>query len=470
MKRKYVKLPKIVKNDVILGKILNITQKIDRVKSGSIYVCPKGLNYNTAPFVKEAIKRGAKYVFGSYNFNFNGYFKVKSPRKTLAYLLNIFYGYPDKKLKIVAVLGTNGKTSTTYIFKDLFKSLGKRCGVIGTNGIYIDEDYFESSLTTPDSEELFFYLDKMKQQNIEYVIMEVSAHSVYFDKVFSINFSRAIFTNFSQDHLDFFKTMDAYKKTKLSFFKNYNIEKCMVNADDNVCMEVCNYSLVTSYGYGGDIKIVDASYYQDKTLIKILYQKNYEFFIPFITDYNVYNYMAVFALALSYNFNINEVIEKSKNLKKLSGRFEVINFKKTHTIIIDYAHTPKSTSKTLQMVKKYYPYSYVITLFGSPGNREQQKRSITGRIVSRYSDMCIITSDNPDYENPIKIISQIKKGVKCKHLVFEDRQLAVKRAMEIFFKTPDCVLVILGKGIEKYQVINGVKIPYNDKTEVEKYM
>lgn len=471
MKRKISKIPKIIEKDIKNNKISLITQNLSRIKKDCIFVCIKGKNFNTNNNIKEAFLNGAKYVLGNIDFNSKNYFKIANSRKILSSMLNMFYNFPDTKTDIIGVVGTNGKTSTTYIFRQLCKALNIKNAVIGTNGIYINDDYFESELTTPDSEELFYYLDKAVKNNCEYVIMEVSAHSIKLDKVFSIKFSRIIFTNFSQDHLDFFKTMEKYQKTKESIFYQYNYDKAIINIDDKVGKKI--YTAIdkkVSYGKDGDIKLIDYKLYSDYSNIVIYNNKIEKFCLPLNCEYNIYNYLAVFSCFVSLGYDDLQLMKSTQKISSLKGRFQVINISKTHTIIIDYAHTPLSTKKTMEMVKKYYPNYYTITLFGCPGNREQEKRSIIGRIVSKLSDFVIITSDNPNTENPIKIISQIKKGVKGKHLVIENRSEALKKSIEIFLNKSSSVLVVLGKGIEKYQIINSIKIPYNDEEEIKKIL
>ena len=472
MKRKYVKIDKIIVKDIKNHTITSITQKLDCVKNGSIFVCIEGKNIDSHLFVKQAFEKGAKYVIGTKNINLKNYFKVNNSRKVLAYLLNIFYDFPDKHLDIVGIIGTNGKTSTSYLLKNYCELLKLNSAVIGTNGIYINNDYYKSNLTTPDSEELFYYLDLIRQKEIKYVFIEISAHAIKLEKVFSLKFSRLIFTNFSQDHLDFFKTMQEYKQTKMSIFYDYFYEKAIINTDDKVGLELYNTikNNKISYGKNGDIILKDYFLNQSLTKIEIITNELKQVSIPLPCKYNVYNFLAVFSCFLSYGFDQDLLIQKALYLSKIKGRFDVINFSKTHTIIIDYAHTPKSTIETLKSVKDYYPESFLITMFGCPGNREQEKREFTARMVSRYSDFCILTSDNPNLENVIKILHQIKKGIKCPSKIIENRTLALKKSVEIFKNKSQAVLLLLGKGIEEYNIVNQISIPYNEEIELKKLL
>ncbi|MBQ7308351.1 MAG: UDP-N-acetylmuramoyl-L-alanyl-D-glutamate--2,6-diaminopimelate ligase [Clostridia bacterium] len=469
MKRKYLKIEKKIINDLKNGKISIITQNLNKIKKDGIFVCIKGKNVDSHLFINEAFKKGAKYVIGSENFNQKNYFQVTNSRKALAYLLNIYYKFPDTKLKIVGIVGTNGKTSTSYIFKDYCELLGLKCGVIGTNGIFINNIYFENALTTPDSEELFYYLDLMVKQNVEFVFIEVSAHAIKLDKAFSLKFEQLVFTNFSQDHLDFFKTMEDYQNTKTSIFFDYSYKKAIINTDDKVGEFLYNNikNQKLSYGKSGEICLKKFVLNYDFTKLEVFTSLNKNIIISLLCKYNIYNFLAVFSSLMSLNISEDLLIENAIKLKRVKGRFEVINFSKTHTIIIDYAHTPKSTLETLKAVKEYYPKDYLVTLFGCPGNREQQKREYTGRIISKYSDFCIITSDNPNTENVVKILHQIKKGTKCPHRVIEDRKKALKKSVEIFLQKKSAVLLLLGKGIEDYQIVNTIKIPYNEEKELK---
>ena len=472
MKRKFIKIDKKITNDIKNHNITSITQNLDKVKNGSIFVCIKGKNIDSHLFVDMAFNKGAKYVIGTQNINQKNYFKVTNSRKVLAYLLNIFYDYPDKNLNIVGIVGTNGKTSTSYLLKNYCDLLGLNCAVIGTNGIYINNLFYKSNLTTPDSEELFYYLDLIRQKNIKYVFIEISAHAIKLHKAFSIKFSRLIFTNFSQDHLDFFKTMQEYKKTKMSIFFDYAYEKAIINTDDKVGFELYETikSNKLSFGENGDIKLTNYVLNNSFTKIEMITNELKNVYIPLLCKYNIYNFLAVFSCLLSYGFDQDLLIQKALHLTKIKGRFDVINFSKTHTIIIDYAHTPKSTLETLKSVKEYFPESYLITMFGCPGNREQEKRELTGRMVSKFSDFCVLTSDNPNLENVIKILHQIKKGVKCPYKIIENRNLALKKSVEIFKKKSNAVLLLLGKGIEEYNLLNQIQIPYIEEDELKKLL
>lgn len=405
-------------------------------------------------YVYDAVKRGASEIISNYKYD-DKTIIVDDPN--LYYKNYIYNKYFDKinGLKIIGVTGTNGKTTTSYIIYQLLNKMNIRCAYIGTIGFYKCGIVRELNNTTPDIDELYECLEECYNENIEYVVMEVSSHSLVQDRVYGIKFDGAIFTNLTEDHLDYHITMDNYKEAKKRLFKLLKGRKCsIINSDDPNYKDFMfdeNYNITV--GKNGIIKIKKILIYDRYCDIYFSYKKDYFKRINLIGEYNAYNYLEAVALLCSMGFNIDDIL--NIDVIAPSGRMYMVKYK-NNTIYIDYAHTPDAFLNVFKAIK-----GNIITVFGCGGNREKAKRPIMGDIACKYSSKVIITNDNPRFENEDNIISDIVKGIKYSNYeVIKDRKEAIEKG--ISYLNDNDILLVLGKGHENYQIIGDKKFHFDD--------
>jgi UDP-N-acetylmuramoyl-L-alanyl-D-glutamate--2,6-diaminopimelate ligase len=448
----------------------------NKVQNNSLFVAIKGLRVDAHNFAQTAIDKGATCLVVERLLQVDiPQILVENTREVLAKLANNFYNNVTEDLKIISIIGTNGKTTTSYLIKDILENANIKVGVVGTSGIFICGKGQKSNLTTPDTLELFELFNQMKSEGVQVVVMEVSAHAIKLNKVSGFKADIAVFTNFSQDHLDFFDSLEDYKQTKMNYFKPEFCNLAVINVDDEVGQELYGKINLPILTYGiknpSDVFCIDLK----------MNLKGSSFFINLVDSvnkiklnlpakFNIYNALAAACSCFALGIEQEQIINGLNNFHKVDGRFNIIEFGKNCNVIIDYAHTPEAIRNLLKSVKKL-SYAKNICVFGCPGNREQKKRSITGKIVGENCDFAIITSDNPDLENPNIIFEQIESGLKrtkCPYKIVEDRAAAIKLALTEVKKQEKTNILLLGKGSEDYQIINGLKSPYNDEEELKK--
>ncbi|NWF89430.1 MAG: UDP-N-acetylmuramoyl-L-alanyl-D-glutamate--2,6-diaminopimelate ligase [Ignavibacteriaceae bacterium] len=455
-----------------------------KVTRNSIFVAIKGFKIDGHKFISDAISRGAIAIVVEDNDAFPddaitrqdaAKILVKNSREALAELSNSFFDEPSKKIKLVGITGTNGKTTTSYFLKSIFEVAGYKAGLIGTISNFIGNTSIASSLTTPESNDLNSLFSEMYNQGCKYAVMEVSSHSLLLKRVHNISFSAAIFTNLTQDHLDFHENIEGYFQAKKILFDNLGSNaSALYNADDIKGSEIIKDSNAAVYSYGikdsADFKMQNIQFDLNGTSL-IIRHKNSEYNIStsFIGDFNAYNACCAFSTAAILGFNPQIIIDGIRKTPQVPGRFEVVGLG-NKKVIIDYSHTPDSLEKALlairKMVKTEKP---VYTVFGCGGDRDKTKRPIMGKIASEISDKVIITSDNPRSEDPLKIMNEIKAGIsKANFTMIESREDAIKNAIK--FSEDDAVILIAGKGHETYQEIKGIKNHFSDKEVAEKYL
>lgn len=471
-------LIKKTKTVEIIGDIdVDITGiKIDSnlVVEGDLFICLRGSKKDGHDYVKRAQNYGAKAIVCERKLNtYLPQIVVKNSRVALSEIAREFYCEPDKKLKIIGVVGTNGKTTTSYMIKQILDKAGHKVGLIGTLGVFYNDKVIAPSLTTPDPLELYKIFSDMVFCGVEYVVMEVSAHAIYLDKVKGINFEVGLFTNFSQDHLDFFGDMKRYKEAKLKFFKQNKINYVVTNSDDVVGREICTFN-TKSITYGienpADVFAIDVIEKQNGCAFVInLFDCVYDLRIKTVGIFNVYNALCASCACALLGVKTDDVISAIKEFKGVDGRLEKV-LDKPFKIFIDYAHTPDGLEKSLTALKQFCK-KRLICVFGCGGNRDANKRYIMGKISGERADFTIITSDNPRYEEPMEIICQIERGVYSKSKKFvciENRVSAISYAINM--ANEGDVILIAGKGAEKYQEILGIKHEYNDKDTVKEIL
>ncbi|MCL2771581.1 MAG: UDP-N-acetylmuramoyl-L-alanyl-D-glutamate--2,6-diaminopimelate ligase, partial [Firmicutes bacterium] len=395
----------------------------------------------------EAIKNGAVAIVAEINVQFK---QVNVPvieytctREALSLLSANFYGNAHKELKIIGITGTNGKTTSTYMLKSILEAVGKKAEVIGTNN---------GVLTTPDPQDLHRRFKKMQDDGCEYVVMEVSAHAIFYKKIEGIRFAAVSLTNITEDHLDFFKTMEEYKNTKLSFITPKRSD-----------IIVSGYSLEDV----SEIKLnISESSFK---------YKEQEFSLKLAGEFNILNALGCIMLAEKLGISLEDCALGLKNLTSVDGRFDRIETNEDFSVIIDYAHTPDGMLNILKSVRKVFENSCkIICVFGCGGNRDQKKRPIMGYVATNLANHTIITSDNPRFENPMDIIEEIKTGIRpnapSTYEVVEDREQAIKKAIELARTRPKSVVLVLGKGQEREQEIMGVKHVFSDHEVVSRFL
>ena len=460
---------RIVGNPVV--EIKGLYHNDTEVKDGGLFFCLRGTRVDGVNFVKSAIKNGAvAIVVESEISNLVGVCQVvvKDARETMSRLACKFFGNPASKLKIIGVTGTNGKTTITNMLKAVLDYAGHKTAVVGTNGVFFKDFKYETGMTTPDPIELQRYFAMMTKHKIEYVCMEVSAHAIDLKKLCGVEFVACVFTNLTEDHLDYFKNMDNYFVAKSKIFARPYTNLAAICVDDfygrelakRINIPFCTYAINDDADYKAEkIKMVGAG--------QKFYVKQTEFNINMAGRFNVLNALAVIGILSELGFDANEIAEGLDTLKGVDGRFNSFDIG-GKLVIVDYAHTPDGLKNVLQTCREIVINKKLFCVFGCGGNREKEKRAIMGRISSCLADFTIITSDNPRFEKREDIAHDIECGFENQNYVIElDRAKAIKLAID----SAECgdVILIAGKGAENYIDENGAKIPYCDLDEVKKY-
>ncbi|MDR2027479.1 MAG: UDP-N-acetylmuramoyl-L-alanyl-D-glutamate--2,6-diaminopimelate ligase [Prevotellaceae bacterium] len=442
------------------------------VSGNTVFFAVPGAKADGHTFIDSAIENGAKAIVcetlpDSINEKVC-YIRVKSSGHALGEMANIFYGEPSKKLKLVGVTGTNGKTTTATLLYRLFKDLGYRVGLLSTIAIYIDSRKTDTTHTTPDALKINSILNEMVEYGCDYCFMEVSSHSVVQGRIAGLEFKGGIFSNITHDHLDYHKTFDEYIKAKKGFFDSLNKNAfALVNTDDrNAKIMVQNTkATVKTYALSSPAdfmcRILEHSF--EGMLLNI---DGMETWVKFVGRFNACNLLSVYAAAILLGAEKNEILTELSKMTPVSGRFESIRLPSGATAIIDYAHTPDALKNVLDAINDVRNDSgKLITVVGCGGNRDKTKRPEMALIGMENSDKLILTSDNPRFENPEDIIEDMKAGLNqaqlSQTLCIVNRKEAIKTALTLAAK--EDIVLIAGKGHENYQEIKGVKHHFDDK-------
>ena len=476
-----------------------------KIKEDFVFVAMTGNTVDGNNFIQKAIDSGAKIIITEKNINISEYKNaddvsfvlVKNIRKKLGIIASNYYGCPQNKIKIIGITGTNGKTTSSFILENILEKTAR----IGTTGNRILDEEFETVNTTPESLELIKLIDKSVKKGADYFIMEVSSHALEIGRVDMLKFDSAIFTNLTQDHLDFHKTMENYfnaKKKIFSMLRNdKNNGKGIINIDDEHGAKIYseknkdNYISVSIKNEEADIlgDILNYTYNGMKVKINLKnylkkinshfkdkgedYEEEYKFEMGLIGEYNLYNVLGCVASALSFGIKMNDIIKKLETMPAVPGRFETIKNNIEARIVVDFAHTDDgllNVGKTLKQITD----NQVITIFGAGGDRDHDKRAKMAKAAIQFSDYIILTSDNPRTENPINILADIEKGLIDekypfdKYLIISDRERAIKHGIKLLKKGDS--LLIAGKGHENYQIIGTQKIHFDDRETVRKIL
>lgn len=460
-------------------------------EQGDVFFAIKGFKTDGNKFIGDAFAKGAEAVFtdSAENAEETRIYKVKDCRKAMAAMSNAYYGYPSQKMIVIGVTGTNGKTTVTNIVNSVLEHWGKKTGLIGTNGNYINRKYIRTSFTTPESVELNALLKEMYGAGAEYVTIEVSSHSLALSRVYGIDFDVAVFTNLTEDHLDFHKTMDEYFEAKKIMFDAIprinakgNNTAAVYNSDDEYGKRIVESTGAERISFG-----FSKAMYSVENLKMNFKGMTFDMLIPLnggktnrikietnLTGrFNVYNILAASG-ALNYLKVPSDIIREGiKSFNAVEGRFNLIKLKNGASAIIDYSHTPDALLKALTAIREILDETgskgNIITVFGCGGNRDKLKRPMMGKIAVENSNHAVITSDNPRDENPMDIIEEIKAGVTSdNYSIEENREKAITSAVNMSAKGD--IILIAGKGHETYQEIKGVKHHFSDKEIAERFV
>jgi UDP-N-acetylmuramoyl-L-alanyl-D-glutamate--2,6-diaminopimelate ligase len=456
----------------LLKKAKGITDNSKEVGEGYIFFAIRGTKYDGHRFLEEVLKKKPFAVVVEKGRKPQGVdipvIEVGNTRKAFALACRTFYGEPDKKLKVFGITGTNGKTSTTYILSQILNYLGESCGIVGTVEYRFADKVYGKGQTTPHPKVWFKTLKRMLLDGAKAVACEVSSHALDQYRIYGTEFEGVIFTNLSQDHLDYHRTIEDYFNAKRRLFTEYKYKVGIVNGDDIYGRKLLEaFPHLVSFGFGeyNKYRILEGKSTFEGTYIKLETPKGIlKLETPLLGDFQIYNITGAVALLSELGYDLPKITEAVSELKPIPGRFEVV-VNEPFKVVIDYAHTPDALEKLLISVRKLKP-KRVITVFGAGGNRDRAKRPLMGEVVSKYSDVVIITSDNPRWEEPLEIIKHILEGVDKTKTVYveEERKKAIELALNIARRGD--IVVIAGKGHEDYQEIKGVRYPFNDREVV----
>ena len=464
-------------NSAILGeKVSGITSNSKEVQPNFVFVAIQGINVDGNQFIKEALNKEAVCVITDSNDieETDRIIKVENARKALTYLAANYYGNPEKHIKTIGITGTNGKTSTTLILKDILEADGKKVIQVGTLGVIPDITNLNLSLTTPDSISLFQILHHAVKEEFDYAILEVSSHALSQNRVDSIAFDAVGFTNLSLDHLDYHKSLENYfndKKRLFNLIKDGNNPLVLSDSryGEDICKDYPNSKKISLKNDQADYFCKTFSVNQDGITGTIVSGNcSLEINSELKGRYNLENIILASSIALELGIQPSIVEKGINNCNYISGRHENISKPGFPDIIVDYGHTPDAYVNMLSSLKEIYPNKKIKVLFGAGGNRDQSKRTEMAKAVEQFATECYVVPDNPRFENINDINNDVVKGFsKDIYTVFDDREKGLLIALEHL--DIDDILVIFGKGNEEFQEINGKKLHYSDRKIIDSF-
>lgn len=452
------------------------------VVKDTLFICLDGARVDGHSYARKAVEAGATAILAQKEVDVPDgitVIRVADTHAAMQVLVPYFFDYPARKLRMIGVTGTNGKTTSTYVLRSILRKAGYRVGVIGTIQIMIEDEVLPINNTTPDVVDLQKVLVRMVDAKIDYVIMEVSSHALALNRVAGCDFNVAMFTNLTQDHLDFHKTLEQYALAKADLFARLaSVENCkpnraaVINLDDKaakVMLDATQGVKTITYGIhsDADVRATDIRVTGSGTSFKIVGTYGEQKLDLRITGiFNVYNVLGTICAALSENVSWETIITSLESFTSVAGRFELIDGGQAFPIIVDYAHTPDGLENILNTAKEFAK-GRIIVVFGCGGDRDRTKRPIMGRIAATLGDVVIATSDNPRTEDPDKILDDVEAGIlevldaNTQYEKIADRRSAIERA--ITMAQPDDVVMIAGKGHETYQILNTGTIHFDDR-------
>jgi len=455
-----------------------------KIKPGDLFICVKGIKTDGHLYAQKALEMGAVALVAEQQLQVEAaVLYVSDTRLAMAVIANHFYGYPSKELKLIGITGTNGKTTTSYIIEHILKQQGKKTGLIGTIQMNIGEEVFATENTTQEAPDLQYNLRKMRNVEVDYCVMEVSSHALDMGRVKGCSYRTAIFTNLTQDHLDYHQTMENYKTAKGLLFSRMGNEfyadakdrkYAVLNADDPAFDYYRQLTSAETITYGidnkADVMASDIEITSCGTCFNIVcFGEKATIHLKLLGKFNVYNTLGAIAAVLLEGVTLEQIKNSLEGMTIVPGRMEPVAVGQNYLAIVDYAHTPDGLEKALSTIREFAK-GRVITVFGCGGNRDKGKRPKMGSIAAKYSDIVLVTSDNPRTENPQSILLDIEPGLLAEDLshhhyeMIVDRRAAIKKAIEM--AGINDVVLIAGKGHEAYQDIAGIKHHFDDREEV----
>lgn len=452
-----------------------VTDNSNKVIDGCVFVCIKGANFDGHSIAKQVLEKGACAVIVGKDLGLKNQIIVENTRLAYSQLCAAFFSNPEKKLQMIGITGTNGKTTTCFVLFDMLKTLGYKVGMLGTVQNVVGNKILPASLTTPDPYELFSLLNEMVNCKTTHCVMEVSSQALHQYRVAPIHFTACVFTNLTGDHLDYHGSFENYIEAKKILFNQSDIG--IFNIDDDYAQEMmadvkCRIVTVSAKENHSDYSAKNIIFKPNGVQYEIVSDTQIgrvHFAIP--GEFSVYNSMCAIVCLLELGFELDTLLDVIADCKSVPGRMEVVQADVPYTIIIDYAHTAGALENALKALRQT-TVGNIITVFGCGGDRDKTKRPIMGDIATQNSDITIVTSDNPRSENPMAIIDDILAGIGKGHnskvIVEENRTKAIEKALNIA-KEND-VILLAGKGHETYQILASGKIHYDEREIIKELL
>ena len=442
-----------------------------------LFFCIRGLSMDAHDFAKQALSNGCVALVVERELPLPcPQIKVRDVRAAMTRIAAAFYGHPERRLRLVGITGTKGKTTTTYLFKSIMEAEGVPCGIIGTTGCIAGSTKLPSRLTTPDPIEMFSILSVMANAGVEVVCMEVSAHALYLHKLDGIVFEAAAYTNLSQDHLDFFGTMERYFEAKKRLFRDGMVRNAAFNVDEETAESAREGLACPQITYGisspADLFARNIDIRESGVAFTLSLRGLHEERVHLLLTgmFNVYNALAAASLALILGASLESIRKGLEAVVSVPGRVEMLRTDTPYRVLLDYSHSPDALENILRTVREFCR-GRIIVVFGCGGERDKAKRPIMGEIAGKMADYSILTSDNPRHEDPYAILAAIEAGIRktqAEYEVIENRREAIRQAMEL--AVGGDIVVLAGKGHETYQDVAGVKKPFDEKVVVEELL
>lgn len=452
--------------------ITKIVYDSRQIEAGSLFVCIEGFKVDGHSFINKAIQNGATAIVIEKNINeyVEGitYIKVADSRESMAYLSAVFFDYPLERLDLIGVTGTNGKTTTTYLIKNMMDNIGIGIGLIGTIKNIIGKKILPATRTTPESLDLYSLYKKMGDADLSQVVMEVSSHALDLKRVIGMEFKIAVFTNITQDHLDYHKSIDDYLKAKCKLFEQIKADGyAVINIDDPESDQVIKASRGEVITYAierkADLRAVDIKLSSQGVSFLVNGVMNFSINMKLTGLFNVYNTLSAIGCGYALGLSEDEIKQGLEKVDGVAGRFELVDEGQEFSVIVDYAHTPDGMKNVLKTALEFVK-GQIIVVFGCGGDRDKGKRPKMGIMAVKYSHYVVLTSDNPRSEEPMDIITDIENGIKdspIPYKVISDRKEAILYAIDKAKR--DDMVIIFGKGHETYQIFKDRTISFDDR-------
>lgn len=467
-------------------KITHITADSRTVEEGSLFICLVGATVDGHNYVEQAVEDGAVAIVASKPVEVPEHVTViyvEDTREALQEAVPFFYDYPARSMRMIGVTGTNGKTTTTHMIRHILNAQGHKVGVIGTVHILIDDESFPVHNTTPDVADLQQTLAQMVEAGVTHCVMEVSSHALALGRVAGVEYDTAVFTNLTQDHLDFHKTFENYLAAKAKLFQSVSVKGqtkspkgAVINMDDPYGKDILAVTDVPTITYStkgnGNLTASDLEITSKSSAFTLSYEgKAYAAYVRTAGLFNVYNTLAAIGACLEEGISIEDSLKALDSFHAVPGRFELIEEGQDFAVVVDYAHTPDGLENILETAQEITK-GRILVVFGCGGDRDATKRPVMGGIAAKYGDIAYVTSDNPRTEDPVSIVEQVAVGVKENlregktYEVIVDRREAITAAIHEA-KAGD-VVIIAGKGHEDYQILKDRTIHFDDREEARK--